>query len=288
MLTYSGGPVLGAIPAITRPGGARAWTRSDAEQLSLNGDWRFRYSPAEQRSTDFAAPHYDDSAWDRSARPVVVATARVTAGPIYTNVRYPFPVDPPRVPGQPHGRLPHQLRHPCVLGRRPGGAPLRRGGFVRAGLAQRARSRRHVRQPAGRGVRCLRARGPLRTRTCSPSASTNGRRAAISRIRTCGGCPGSSAMSPCCGVRPTVSTTSSCMPATTRTVDEASCASTRRGGLGAGRGTRRGLRAGKPFRSTTSSPGRRSCRALYGVHQHADETVTTRIGFRTVEIADGC
>jgi beta-galactosidase len=76
---------------------ARAWTRSDAEQLSLNGAWRFRYSASEQKSTDFAAPHYDASAWTDLPVPSLWQLHGF-GRPIYTNVRYPFPIDPPRVP----------------------------------------------------------------------------------------------------------------------------------------------------------------------------------------------
>ncbi len=76
---------------------ARAWARSDAEQISLNGDWRFRYSACEQNGTDFVAAEYDDSAWDQLPVPSLWQLHGY-GHPIYTNVRYPFPIDPPRVP----------------------------------------------------------------------------------------------------------------------------------------------------------------------------------------------
>jgi beta-galactosidase len=76
---------------------ARAWARSDAEQLSLNGAWRFRYSACDQKDTAFAAPDYDASDWAQLPVPSLWQLHGF-GRPIYTNVRYPFPIDPPRVP----------------------------------------------------------------------------------------------------------------------------------------------------------------------------------------------
>ncbi|MFJ8311381.1 MULTISPECIES: glycoside hydrolase family 2 TIM barrel-domain containing protein [unclassified Streptomyces] len=77
----------------------RAWcAESDAERLSLNGSWRFRLSPtADGEDASFASPGYDASGWCE----LVVPGHWVLQGhgsPAYTNVRYPFPVDPPRMP----------------------------------------------------------------------------------------------------------------------------------------------------------------------------------------------
>ncbi|HZZ96660.1 MAG TPA: glycoside hydrolase family 2 TIM barrel-domain containing protein [Jatrophihabitantaceae bacterium] len=77
--------------------GARAWARSDADQLNLNGMWRFRYSASDQDRTEFATPHYDDSSWAHLPVPSLWQLHGF-GRPIYTNVRYPFPIDPPRVP----------------------------------------------------------------------------------------------------------------------------------------------------------------------------------------------
>ncbi|WWD22206.1 hypothetical protein CI109_106697 [Kwoniella shandongensis] len=75
----------------------RAWHESDADRLSLNSpDWRFRLSPT-VIPVDFTAVDYDDSKWDK----LVVPSHWVLNGhgkPIYTNLEYPFVVDPPRVP----------------------------------------------------------------------------------------------------------------------------------------------------------------------------------------------
>ncbi|MFF4182655.1 glycoside hydrolase family 2 TIM barrel-domain containing protein [Streptomyces sp. NPDC001691] len=83
----------------TGPLAPRAWfAASDAKRLSLDGTWRFRLSPtADSEDTSFAVPGYDASGWAGLAVPghwVLQGHGR----PAYTNVRYPFPVDPPRVP----------------------------------------------------------------------------------------------------------------------------------------------------------------------------------------------
>ncbi|MGI5438432.1 glycoside hydrolase family 2 TIM barrel-domain containing protein [Streptomyces shenzhenensis] len=77
----------------------RAWyASSDAASLSLNGSWHFRLSPtADAEDAAFAEPGYDSGGWAE----VSVPGHWVLQGhgsPIYTNHRYPFPVDPPRVP----------------------------------------------------------------------------------------------------------------------------------------------------------------------------------------------
>ncbi|MDT0266029.1 glycoside hydrolase family 2 TIM barrel-domain containing protein [Streptomyces sp. DSM 44915] len=86
-------PGTGSLPP-------RAWyPSSDAARLSLNGTWDFRLSPtAEGADTAFSG---DDPAatagWDQLAVPghwVLQGHGE----PAYTNVRYPFPVDPPHVP----------------------------------------------------------------------------------------------------------------------------------------------------------------------------------------------
>jgi beta-galactosidase len=75
----------------------RSWSRSDAPQLSLSGDWKFRLSPHAAAGTEFSAPAFDDSAWP--ALPVPSHWQLHGYGaPAYTNIRYPFPVDPPHVP----------------------------------------------------------------------------------------------------------------------------------------------------------------------------------------------
>ncbi len=84
---------------------------SDAASLDLSGQWRFRllpsadgpagpaHSPARSAhspagSVDFASPGFDDSGWETRPVPSHFGT------PAYTNVNYPIPVDPPRVPDE--------------------------------------------------------------------------------------------------------------------------------------------------------------------------------------------
>ncbi|MBF4594492.1 DUF4981 domain-containing protein [Curtobacterium flaccumfaciens] len=77
----------------------RAWLHTDAPSLSLNGDWRFRWSPVASVSEDFATEggEDDDPAWGE----LPVPSHWVLHGhgaPSYTNLQYPFPIDPPHPP----------------------------------------------------------------------------------------------------------------------------------------------------------------------------------------------
>ncbi|MEO6944709.1 MAG: glycoside hydrolase family 2 TIM barrel-domain containing protein, partial [Lacisediminihabitans sp.] len=94
---------------------ARSHLASDAPAISLNGSWKFRLLPAApgtpagdralpagERATAIAAPDYDDSGWDDMPVPshwVLQSDGRYGL-PIYTNVQYPFPIDPPHVPDE--------------------------------------------------------------------------------------------------------------------------------------------------------------------------------------------
>lgn len=88
-------PGNGALPP-------RAWyASSDAKSRSLNGDWRFRLSAtADAEDDSFAAEGFDAGDWAEVAVPGhwVLQGDGAFGGPIYTNHLYPFPVDPPRVP----------------------------------------------------------------------------------------------------------------------------------------------------------------------------------------------
>lgn len=93
-------PWRGALPP-------RAWHKSDASSLSLNGDWRFDFSPVASVSEDFAEPLYSDTAWDSLSVPSSWAMHGdgKYSRPQYQNIRFPFPVDPPRIPDEnPTGR----------------------------------------------------------------------------------------------------------------------------------------------------------------------------------------
>ncbi|MFM5337884.1 beta-galactosidase [Aeromonas enteropelogenes] len=78
--------------------------RASLSRLSLDGEWRFSF---------FAAPELVPEAWLKGdladACPILVpgnwqldaaypGKRPLTDGPIYTNIKYPFPCDPPRVP----------------------------------------------------------------------------------------------------------------------------------------------------------------------------------------------
>ncbi|MFF1879259.1 glycoside hydrolase family 2 TIM barrel-domain containing protein [Leifsonia sp. NPDC058230] len=80
----------------------RSWLHSDAPSLSLNGDWRFRLSPFAPTTEDVAAADFDDSGWDSIPVPShwVLQGDGAYGLPIYTNVQFPFPVDPPHVPDE--------------------------------------------------------------------------------------------------------------------------------------------------------------------------------------------
>src|SRR5689334_1085098 len=75
----------------------RATLDTDAPALRLSGTWRFRLLPRADAAEDFAADGFDDRDWDRL--PVPSSWPMHGHGrPAYTNDRYPFPLDPPRVP----------------------------------------------------------------------------------------------------------------------------------------------------------------------------------------------
>lgn len=80
----------------------RAWyATSDAWRMSLNGEWAFRLSPgAGTEDESFARPEFDASAWGTVAVPGHWVLQGAGGAPAYTNVVYPFPVDPPRVPSE--------------------------------------------------------------------------------------------------------------------------------------------------------------------------------------------
>jgi beta-galactosidase len=80
----------------------RAAFASDAPSISLNGDWRFHWAPsvaAAPRAGALADPGFDDSGWDELPVPAHWQLHGYGA-PAYTNVRYPFPLDPPVPPDE--------------------------------------------------------------------------------------------------------------------------------------------------------------------------------------------
>ena len=99
------------MPHATREGAlSRDRQRSPFFRL-LNGSWRFRWVKSPQAvEAGFEQPAYDDAGWDTLPVPsnwqVVGANeGRPYDKPIYTNINYPFPVDPPFVPATTIPRL---------------------------------------------------------------------------------------------------------------------------------------------------------------------------------------
>lgn len=80
----------------------RSWLQSDAPSQSLNGAWRFRLSPNALTTEAFAAESFDASGWDTIPVPShwVLQGDGKYGSPIYTNVQFPFPIDPPNVPDE--------------------------------------------------------------------------------------------------------------------------------------------------------------------------------------------
>jgi beta-galactosidase/beta-glucuronidase len=73
---------------------------ASGECLALDGEWRFALvGGPEQAPAGFSEPDFDDSSWGT----LTVPSHWQLAGhgrPQYTNVDYPFPVDPPTVPSE--------------------------------------------------------------------------------------------------------------------------------------------------------------------------------------------
>src|SRR5215471_11160994 len=86
------GPGRGFAPA-------RASQVAGSVQLSLNGTWKFRYCESLRDLTPgFEAADFDDSAVPSCWQLAGVPGPPRYGAPAYTNVTYPFPVDPPHVP----------------------------------------------------------------------------------------------------------------------------------------------------------------------------------------------
>lgn len=80
-------------------GKALSFDRAQTPWLkSLNGDWKFLYleKPADVPE-DFFTTNYDDRKWDNIAVPSNWQTQGY-GQPIYTNIKHPFPATPPKVP----------------------------------------------------------------------------------------------------------------------------------------------------------------------------------------------
>jgi len=82
----------------------RAGFTSTAQRTELTGPWRFRLAGGLRDLTDgFESPDFDDREWATIDVPSCWQMTGIPGlprygAPAYTNVIYPFPVDPPRVP----------------------------------------------------------------------------------------------------------------------------------------------------------------------------------------------
>ncbi|MDO5677685.1 MAG: glycoside hydrolase family 2 TIM barrel-domain containing protein [Propionibacteriaceae bacterium] len=81
----------------------RARIASNAPEIDLSGTWQFHFSPRPDLApAEAAAVDFDDAGWDQIQVPSHwVLQGRDDWGkPAYTNIAYPFPVDPPFVPDE--------------------------------------------------------------------------------------------------------------------------------------------------------------------------------------------
>ncbi len=101
----------------------RARLDTDAPRMDLGGTWRFHLAPNPGQAPDGCwLEDFDDSGWSLLPVPSLWPLHGYGA-PAYTNIDYPFPLDPPHVPDEnPTGdhRLVFQLdeswpQHPAVL-----------------------------------------------------------------------------------------------------------------------------------------------------------------------------
>jgi beta-galactosidase len=96
-----------APPVGTQP--PRARMHSDAGVRSLDGRWRFAWAPTAHTGK---APSDPGDTWDEIPVPAHWQL-RGYGAPAYTNVRYPFPIDPPHVPeANPTGEYRRTIRRP--------------------------------------------------------------------------------------------------------------------------------------------------------------------------------
>ena len=100
-------------PGSGRRSPARSWLHTDAPTVSLSGDWKFRLLagapgtpgaagvlPDGEGIEDVASAAFDDTGWDSIPVPShwVLGQDGRYGSPIYTNVQFPFPTEPPHVP----------------------------------------------------------------------------------------------------------------------------------------------------------------------------------------------
>ena len=84
------------LPAVVGARPPRALLRTDAPELRLDGDWRFAIFPTAETGVALDDP---GEGWGTITVPGHWQL-QGHGSPAYTNVRYPFPLDPPRVPDE--------------------------------------------------------------------------------------------------------------------------------------------------------------------------------------------
>ncbi|MGB2978260.1 MAG: glycoside hydrolase family 2 TIM barrel-domain containing protein, partial [Propionicimonas sp.] len=94
-------PITAIHPGSGRRERPRAHLDSDAPALDLSGRWRFQFSAEPSLApVDAHDPGLDDTGWDEIDVPShwVLQRPGEWGSPSYTNVVYPFPVEPPNIP----------------------------------------------------------------------------------------------------------------------------------------------------------------------------------------------
>ncbi len=87
------------IPYGSRASALKGLREESDRFLTLCGEWDFRFCKSERELGDFLS---DTASYDRMTVPMSwqMALGRGYDVPHYTNVRYPFPIDPPHVPSE--------------------------------------------------------------------------------------------------------------------------------------------------------------------------------------------
>jgi beta-galactosidase len=87
---------------------ALSYEPEQSESLSLNGKWKFHHASSPFNAPEgFEATNFDHSTWDEIEVPSMWQLEGF-GKPVYTNVEYPFPVDPP------NGKYPEHFSLPAL------------------------------------------------------------------------------------------------------------------------------------------------------------------------------
>ncbi len=83
--------------------GSKSYLRAESERFtSLCGDWDFKFYENEEKLDDFLADGFTTEGFDKLTVPMSWQVKHENGydTPNYTNVRYPFPLDPPHIPAE--------------------------------------------------------------------------------------------------------------------------------------------------------------------------------------------